>query len=396
MTRHSARLALLLTAAVAIAFFTLRPGSPSAAWSPGPCCLLTDFVLNILLFVPYGVALGLLGRRPIAAAGIGAITSAAIEIAQLWIPGRESSIHDVMTNCAGALLGALIVAGWAARARWWRTVGPLVSTLVVLASIAGSFLVRPATPAPRTWWGQWAHDFSGTVLFPGRVLGFTLQGIPIPDGPLAESTRLNTRLANADTISWSATVVSGREVAGRAQLVGLVADRPGGEYLSLWQEGRSLLAFARLRLTDASLHNAWLRLDSALPGAAGDTVALSATMTRRRLILAAAHSGTREEGTLDLSATLFWGSFLPFELETGSRVPLWPILPMGLAFVGLGMGSRNWIALVIATAVALFGGPLLAGTALPPWAALAAGTIGAWGGRIISRWLGLLEASPRP
>jgi hypothetical protein len=389
MSYQRARLTFLVASAATIGFFTLGPVGPSHAWFQGSCCELTDVVLNVLLFLPLGMSLGVIGTRPLLATGIGALASAAIEITQLWIPGRQSSIHDVVTNTLGTLLGAVIVAGWADRKRWWRIAGPAFAAMILLACLAGGFLVRPAAPRPGGWWGQWAHEFGGTVQFGGRVLGFTLQGMAIPDGRLAEGSRLNALLADTDTIRLSASVVSGTPVADRAQLVGIVADGPGGEYLGLWQEGRALLAFVRLRLTDASLRTAWLRLEPALPETSGDTVVLTAISTARRVSLSSDYAGSHAEGSFNLSAAFFWASLLPFELETPTHLSVWPLVPMTLAFVGLGLGVRNGVALLVAAAVALFAGPLMAGTAFPPWTAVATALAGSAFGRWLALRLGL-------
>src|ERR1051325_771650 len=55
------------------------------------------------------------------------------------------------------------------------------------------------------------------------------------------------------------------------------------------------------------------------------------------------------EGSFNLSAALFWASLLPFELETPTHLSVWPLVPMTLAFVGLGLGVRNGVALLVAT-----------------------------------------------
>ncbi len=71
-----------------------------------------DRALNAMLFVPLGAALGmLLARRwwPLAIiAGFG--VSAAVEWAQIAIPGRVPDPHDVLWNTLGAAVGAIAVA----------------------------------------------------------------------------------------------------------------------------------------------------------------------------------------------------------------------------------------------------------------------------------------------
>lgn len=111
---------------------------------------------NLVMFVPFGVLVLLLwwgARRRSAGGGAGAagtgagaagaawrlvlpVTvvagafSAAIELSQLAIPGRVSTVQDLVLNTAGGLLGALVTAGAAAAvgrraAVRGRAVGPV-------------------------------------------------------------------------------------------------------------------------------------------------------------------------------------------------------------------------------------------------------------------------------
>ncbi len=76
---------------------------------------------NVVMFVPFGLlgvplAAAVRRRRPLwttalAVAVAGVTLSAAIETAQLAIPGRVSTLQDVLLNGAGALVGAAVAAG---------------------------------------------------------------------------------------------------------------------------------------------------------------------------------------------------------------------------------------------------------------------------------------------
>lgn len=71
---------------------------------------------NFLLFLPFGLALtGMLRTRGwrtvrllLATAGAGAAFSLGIESAQLFLPSRDPSVIDVLTNTLGALLGGVL------------------------------------------------------------------------------------------------------------------------------------------------------------------------------------------------------------------------------------------------------------------------------------------------
>jgi hypothetical protein len=119
---------ILLLAVAGILFLTLYPfrfdfTSPEPAsvaplllrgWGKGAGKL--DVLLNILLFVPYGVAvaLKLRGRgvgRAISATLVlaaGALLSYSVELLQFYIPQRDSGWLDVVTNSTGAAAGSLL------------------------------------------------------------------------------------------------------------------------------------------------------------------------------------------------------------------------------------------------------------------------------------------------
>lgn len=63
---------------------------------------------NVLLFMPLGYALTRVLGRAIAGASAGILVSAAVEVAQLVVPGRVASLLDVACNSIGAISGALL------------------------------------------------------------------------------------------------------------------------------------------------------------------------------------------------------------------------------------------------------------------------------------------------
>ena len=123
---------ILIAALVGIFFLTLYPfefslhtklplgASPfflgKAGKSDGPL----DIVLNVLLFMPFGFALGAQlrsrGMSWLAALlyiwSVGALVSYGIEFLQIYIPARDSGWEDVFTNSAGAAIGFLTFASF--------------------------------------------------------------------------------------------------------------------------------------------------------------------------------------------------------------------------------------------------------------------------------------------
>jgi len=118
--------AYAIGAAAAVAFavwgslfpFVVDPVTPAAAltallraWGRGPASWsISDFVSNVLLFVPFGALVVLIARWPWwAAALVATAASAAIEVVQyLPVLHRQATLADVICNGLGALLGAVL------------------------------------------------------------------------------------------------------------------------------------------------------------------------------------------------------------------------------------------------------------------------------------------------
>ena len=73
----------------------------------------TDFLLNVLLFVPYGFGLCAQAHKRgvrklttfLIALGVGAATCYMVEFLQLFIPSRDSGWDDVLSNTLGSVAG---------------------------------------------------------------------------------------------------------------------------------------------------------------------------------------------------------------------------------------------------------------------------------------------------
>ena len=195
-----------LTLAVAgILFLTMYPFQVSHAKPHGHTSVFLlghggkvggpmDVFLNILLFIPFGFGLGsrLIRRGKsrelalVAAIAAGALFSYGIELAQLYIPARDSGWGDVFTNTTGSAVGciaALLLGAWlfkalsAAQAELsaWLTPRRLACVLLIYfaAWCAGSvFLGREASLADWRTDGSliFANDATGHHPWKGRLL----------------------------------------------------------------------------------------------------------------------------------------------------------------------------------------------------------------------------------
>lgn len=67
--------------------------------------------LNFICFVPFGVVianLSLVGQPIVAAAAYCGCLSLAVEVLQLFLPGRFGSVSDWLLNTAGGICGAAV------------------------------------------------------------------------------------------------------------------------------------------------------------------------------------------------------------------------------------------------------------------------------------------------
>jgi len=97
------------------------PDTPFFLFAPWPRFTRSDLVINVLAYMPLGFFVALIGldRRPSArlatAVGVGALLSFAMESMQMYIPTRDASIVDLISNAAGAAVGGLAALGFSHR-----------------------------------------------------------------------------------------------------------------------------------------------------------------------------------------------------------------------------------------------------------------------------------------
>ncbi|MDZ7781376.1 MAG: VanZ family protein [Gemmatimonadota bacterium] len=253
-----------------------RPGPEPFMW-----CLLcgdrggADLLLNVAMFVP----LGLLAARRLGVWRtflLGAGLSAGIEMAQLFLPGRFSTLADLVANGSGALAGALLYTLLAALGRGARP-GPAVGTAAAVVAgglvLLGGWLVAPS-PTDEAYWGQWTPYFGPGTRYPGTVLDARFNGHPFPSGKLPDSLR--AREAMRDDWTLVGTVEKGPRPGWITSVLSIYDGRQD-EILYLGAYREHLLLRERLRAQDWHLDRpelvAW---DILAPVAEGDTMRVSA------------------------------------------------------------------------------------------------------------------------
>lgn len=266
--------ALALSAtALPILLATLTPENGAPRPDVSILCVLCgdiggpDLILNVLLFLPFGCALGWSGLRPLRALGVGLALSVIIEAIQLVLPGRAPTLRDVLCNGAGAGLGALIalrLGSWVvpspgAAARLWTAVGGAIAVVTTTG------VLQAIEPSGTPWFAHWSARQEHLEHWSGRVLAAEVDGRPVPPGRLdaAEVLRDSVR----DGARVRITAIAGTPTRRLGGIL-TISDRAMNEILLIGPVGDDLIV--RLRRRAASFRFA--APEVRFPGALATTV----------------------------------------------------------------------------------------------------------------------------
>jgi hypothetical protein len=381
------RLSVATTALVILAFTVIPSGETKV--SPMLGCLVcgehgvADVIRNILLFMPFGAALGIARTRVSRALLIGAALSAAIELAQFWIPGRDSSVSDVVANTLGTTLGCLLphvgrhVLTLDDRASALLTL--LFAGLVCAVTASTGVLLRPAFPRS-IYYGQWTPHLGHLATYRGRVLEAQLGDMPIPSTRL-DSSSVMRRLLDAGA-PLDVRAIAGPAVPKLASLVS-VYDDSQREIFLLGPDRQDLVFRYRTRSTAWRLEQPDLRVPGALAAVQpGDTLRIAVWPDPSGYCLL--HNGVRA-CRLGFTAGRGW-SLLLFPrglsrwfmriLDTSWIAAL--LVPVGFC---AGRRAMVWAGLTLLVGLALM--PVLLGLRpSPPWEWL-----GGLAGVLLGMWL---------
>jgi hypothetical protein len=197
--------------ALAIAIGTLFP-SRNGLLRPFSFCFACDFrwladaVLNVGLFVPFGIAAGWRAKSLWRVVLAGALFSTIIELLQMVIPGRDPELRDIVSNTAGAAIGAMLVyrpRAWlipgARQASWLAN----ATALVIFAVMAyTAVLLAPAQPLNPPRISRVERDAIVRYQSRGDVIGldepaYYVAGVFPDTDPAARSRAQLTRASNA-------------------------------------------------------------------------------------------------------------------------------------------------------------------------------------------------------
>ncbi|HTY05043.1 MAG TPA: VanZ family protein [Gemmatimonadales bacterium] len=388
-----ARFALGL-AVGAILYATLTPSVLTDELPPWWCVVcgergLADFILNIILFVPLGASLRAAGVRPRSAILSGFLLSISIELTQALIPGRDTTIGDVISNTTGTLVGyvlaALVLAATRSRP---RPLTPAAWALLAMGVVAGTGIaLAPAYP-PTIYYGQWTADLDGGLdWYRGHILRATIGGVSAPSERLADQNQVHALLAAGAPLA--VTAVAGPAPARIAPVFSIYDDRRR-EILLLGARGADLILRYRTWGLERGLDRPFLVVPGALQGVrTGDTLRLAQWWEGGHPCLGL--NGARW-CRLGFTAGAGWAVLIYPE-----RLGAWVRALLGMAWVGgillpAGFFGRSGAPLIGAAVVAAAGLALipgavgLRGTPVLEWAGAALGiAVGAGLWRLFAR-----------
>ena len=266
-SRLSAPLALLWTAVILTVCLVPTGSSPPDGIMLCLICLddgTANLLLNVILYFPLGLLVRIRTGSLALAAGAGFLLSLGVETAQLWIPGRFTTLADLVANTLGAGMGG-VLGGVGYRlvfpsAAAGRLLTPLAALCVALILAAPGPLVTRSVPAG-TLYGNWTPRIAALAQYEGRLLAAEIGGIPLPSRALEDSDAV--REAMAAGLPLTVHFEAGPPPPGRAPLFRLLNDQ-GAEALNLTVDGTDLLVASRIRAQDFYLARPGHRLRDAL------------------------------------------------------------------------------------------------------------------------------------
>ncbi len=309
---------LLAAVGGAILLLTLTPSAEPSGNIPW--CLrcahfsARDLLLNIILFIPLGWSLALLGLSPRRAVAVAATASLGIEMLQ-WIvvAGRDASLLDVATNTIGAAAGT-----WIAQHARHLTSPARVTARVLVAVLAlawagqlwlTAWALTPDLPDTHRYVAELVHVFPTTVPYTGVVESFSVNGILLADGTIEDQDSLRNSLLQSSAIH--VRVIKGGRVPGRAQIAALV-DGDGNLLTGIMQEGCDYRFIVRMRGERLGL-NAPTAVRNGDCKRAGQPAELNGRGSRRSLALVVASETATDSAGVMLRSTSGWSLLAPFD-----------------------------------------------------------------------------------
>jgi hypothetical protein len=348
----------------------------------------SDAIVNVLLFLPFGAALGALGRTGPRAISYGFALSCAIELSQTVIPGRDPSLGDVCFNTLGTAAGQSLA--WLA-GRWLMPPPRIAARLSLLAAAAAllvfgltAHLVEPSLPL-RDFSAWYTADLPELEWYHGRVLRTTLGPLAFGPNRLPDRDVMRRLLLAGAPLEIDA--VAGRSVRGLAPLF-VIEDEDDEEVFLVGPDRGDLVLRYRTRTARWRLDQPDIRLRHAFADVtSGDTM---------HIVVRRDPSGY----CLSLNQVARCG--LGYSVGSGwtllyypRHLPIWVVTGLEIAWVAgiafpLGLWARRRpetaVAAIVLSAALLLLPPLTGLIRTPPYQ-IAGGGMGVLLGAGLQAWL---------
>jgi hypothetical protein len=315
------------------------------------------------------------------------VTTITVETLQYWIPGRDTSLGDILTNSFGCYAGILCADVWRVVLVPSRRVARRLAigwTLLWAVVLTASAALTHISLGNFSSWGVWRPEDLQHDYFNGKILSATAGGLEAPGKIDGTSEDVRRRLSTDSVVVEGS--VAGAALTGLYSSIASVYNFRKESIFMLGQRRGSLVFSLRMKTADFGVRTPMIRLDSVFPRHRPtniDTIRVAGGIIHRQLWIRAEDHGVVRERTLPLDAGLGWSYFLPFDYEYGTEAPwLTALWLAGLAAPALAWATRAGRATVLAVAaslaLALLAIPFLARAHPTPWwewAALAAGSL---------------------
>jgi hypothetical protein len=225
----------------------------------------SDVILNWILFLPLGMCVAWL-RSFRAAVAASLLVTIGIEVLQMLLPGRMSTLQDVVSNTLGGVTGA-----WLVSRPHVTALRLAASTTSILLWLLPAILLRPL-PSERALFGQWTSRNVGFQPYSGRVLNASLGGLDVPSALIDDTARVRSALRERGPVDLQ--LVVGETPRSLSPILGIY-DRRQREQLVVGTLRGDLVLRRRSIATAVRLDQPDARWEGALAGVLpGDTVSI--------------------------------------------------------------------------------------------------------------------------
>ncbi len=322
-----------------------------------------DFLLNLLMFAPLGVAANALALPRWRVFAFALALTVAIERSQ-WhlLVGRDGSLGDVIANSGGAVLGwfayPLLRSACAPSQRFARNAIAMVLVVTTMVWIGTGIGLAPAPSDALPWTGQLQHRWPGHDVFPGRILHAAINGIAIPNDPMSAAA------LSRDSVTATLELIrTGVRLPPRLASLVRVVDAEGRPQLAVTESGADVVTEIPLRATRWGLHTPEWVFTGAMEFGVGRPWQMVAQWRRDGVRLTSAASEPVTGATVQLhplSIAMGWVFVHPFVRMIGTNARLWNYLWLAwwfglVAWFAAGLHWRAVVGAVAAQSALLMG-----------------------------------------